>query len=353
MAGNEDIKFMRRCIDLASAAEGLTYPNPLVGSVIVHDGIIIGEGYHLKAGEAHAEVNAINSVRDRGLLKNSTLYVNLEPCSHFGKTPPCADLIISEDIRKIVIGTVDTSKKVSGRGIQKLKDAGCEVVTGVLEEDCRRLNIRFFTFNEKRRPYIILKWAQSADGFIDIDRGKDQPSGPYWITGSAEKNLVHRWRAAEQSILAGASTVRTDNPLLNVREWTGSDPLRLILSSSGKLGEDPALFKTKGMSTVFTCNREACFKNAETVILEAGTAASDQITKYLYDAGIQSMMIEGGAATINHFISEGLWDEARIFYGKEYFKRGVHAPDINGVLSDRIIFSGSRLEVLFNGMNSH
>jgi diaminohydroxyphosphoribosylaminopyrimidine deaminase/5-amino-6-(5-phosphoribosylamino)uracil reductase len=210
--------FMRRCLELASGAEGITYPNPMVGCVIVHENKIIGEGYHLKPGGPHAEVIAINSVPDKARLKASTLIVNLEPCSHFGKTPPCADFIISNSIPRVVIGTMDTSEKVSGRGIALLKDAGCEVISGVLEKECRWLNRRFFTFHEKKRPYIVLKWAQSADGYIDIQRSEDHKTGPNWITGKPEKVLVHKWRASEQAILVGAGTVNADDPKLDVQD---------------------------------------------------------------------------------------------------------------------------------------
>jgi diaminohydroxyphosphoribosylaminopyrimidine deaminase/5-amino-6-(5-phosphoribosylamino)uracil reductase len=202
MEEKDDIKFMRRCRELASKAEGLTYPNPMVGSVIVHDRKIIGEGYHLKAGEPHAEVNAINSVSDKAKLKSSALYVNLEPCSHFGKTPPCADFIISKSIPRVIIGTVDTSERISGQGLIRLRDAGCEVVSGVLEDECRRLNRRFFTFHEKRRPYIILKWAQSADGYLDISRSEDHKIEPTWITGKSERVLVHKWRHLNRQFLS-------------------------------------------------------------------------------------------------------------------------------------------------------
>ncbi len=245
MPQKDDMKFIERCLELASKSEGRTYPNPLVGSVIVHNGRIIGEGYHLKAGEPHAEVVAINSSRERELFGSSTIYVNLEPCSHYGKTPPCTDLIISSGIRRVVAGTTDTSEKVSGKGIAKLRESGCEVITGVLEDKCRWINRRFFTFHEKKRPYIILKWAQSADGFIDAERSNDRLRKPLWITGNAERVLVHRWRASEQSILAGAGTVRTDDPQLNVRDWTGKDPLRLILSSSGNLDSNSATIQNR------------------------------------------------------------------------------------------------------------
>jgi diaminohydroxyphosphoribosylaminopyrimidine deaminase/5-amino-6-(5-phosphoribosylamino)uracil reductase len=321
MPETDDIKFMKRCLELACRSEGRTYPNPMVGSVIVYEGLIIGEGYHLKAGEPHAEVNAINSVLDKNMLKSATLYVNLEPCAHHGKTPPCTDLIISSGIRRVVAGTIDTSEKVSGRGVAKLKESGCEVITGVLEEDCRWINRRFFTFHEKKRPYIILKWAQSGDGFIDIERKKNRIREPKWITGNAERVLVHRWRASEQSILAGAGTIRTDNPKLNVRDWTGKDPLRLILSSSGKLNSNSSLFGTNGINIVFTHNADAKIKNSVIVKLDEKSSSSVQIADYLYSTGIQSVLIEGGAKVISHFISSGLWDEARIFSGKENFEK--------------------------------
>jgi diaminohydroxyphosphoribosylaminopyrimidine deaminase/5-amino-6-(5-phosphoribosylamino)uracil reductase len=351
MPENDDIKFMNRCLELASKSEGRTYPNPLVGSVIVHEGLIIGEGYHHKAGEPHAEVNAINSVKDKNLLKSATLYVNLEPCPHHGKTPPCTELIISKGIRRVVIGTIDTSEKVSGKGITMLKESGCEVVTGVLEENCRWINRRFFTFHEKKRPYIILKWAESADGFLNAERSKDHIREPLWITGQAEKVLVHRWRASEQSILAGAGTVRADDPKLNVRDWTGNDPLRLILSSSGDLDSRSALFRTNGINIVFTHNADAKIANAVMVKLNDNRSSSLQIADYLYSTGIQSVLIEGGAKVLNHFISSGLWDEARIFYGKDYFEKGIKAPLIEGKNLSRVFFSRSSMEVILNERN--
>ena len=348
MPEKDDIKFMRRCLDLALKAEGKTYPNPLVGSVLVHEGRIIGEGYHLKAGEPHAEANAIASVTDKNLLRSSTLYVNLEPCSHYGKTPPCADLIISSGIKRVVVGTPDTSDKVSGRGITKLHIAGCEVITGVLEEECRWINRRFFTFHEKKRPYIILKWAQSADGFLDAARTKDQIRKPLWITGNAERVLVHRWRSVEQSILAGAGTVRTDNPQLNVREWTGENPLRLILSSSGNIDGDSALFRTNGINIVFTHNAEANVADAVMVKLNDRCISAVQIADHLYQSDIQSVLIEGGAQVLNHFISSGMWDEARIFRGREYYKKGPEAPFIEGKTLKYVLFSRSSMELIFN-----
>jgi diaminohydroxyphosphoribosylaminopyrimidine deaminase/5-amino-6-(5-phosphoribosylamino)uracil reductase len=350
MTETDNNKFMRRCLELASKAEGLTYPNPMVGSVVVYDGKIMGEGYHLRSGESHAEVNAINSVSDKTKLKLSTLYVNLEPCSHFGKTPPCADFIISNGIPRVVIGTIDTSEKVSGKGVTTLREAGCEVRSGILEADCRRLNRRFFTFHEKRRPYITLKWAKSADGYLDIIRSGDHKREPNWITGKPERVLVHKWRASEQAILVGAGTVRTDNPRLNVREWNGPDPLKLILSSSGSLTIGSSVNNTNKKTVVFTHNSTAVIPDLVKVILKEDTASSGQICEYLYSSGIQSLFIEGGAEVLNHFISTGLWDEARVFTGEEHFTEGVKAPVISGILFSKTIYSGSILEIyLKNG----
>ena len=345
MTETDDIKFMRRCLELASKAEGLTYPNPMAGCVIVYDGKILGEGYHLRSGESHAEINAIISVSDKAKLNLSTLYVNLEPCSHFGKTPPCADFILSSSIPRIVIGTIDTSEKVSGKGINRLRDAGCKVETGILETECRRLNRRFFTFHEKRRPYITLKWAQSADGYLDILRTGDHKKEPTWITGKPERVLVHKWRACEQAILAGAGTVRADDPKLNVREWHGPDPLKFILSSSGSFNKGQSVNNTNNEVVVFTHNSNADVPEAVKVILKKDVPSSIQICDYLYSSGIQSLLIEGGADVLNHFISTGFWDEARIFTGWDHFRGGVKSPMINGRLFSKTVFSGSSLEI--------
>jgi diaminohydroxyphosphoribosylaminopyrimidine deaminase/5-amino-6-(5-phosphoribosylamino)uracil reductase len=348
MAETEDNKFMKRCLELAAKAEGLTYPNPMVGSVIVHQGKIIGEGFHLKAGEPHAEVNAINSVSDKLKLKNSSLYVNLEPCSHFGKTPPCADFIISNGIRRIVIGTIDTSEKVSGEGVLRLRNAGCEVITGVLDEECRRLNKRFFMFHEKKRPYITLKWAQSADGYLDIFRTENQMIGPNWISGKPERVLVHKWRACEQAILIGGGTSRVDNPKLNVRDWKGPDPLRLVLSSSGLVRNGFSENEITGTEVVFTHNTDTEIPKVKKVKLDKSISSSLQIAEYLFNSGIQSLFIEGGASVLNHFISTGMWDEARIFTGMKDFKEGVRAPVLNGIHLSSTDFHGSSLGIYLN-----
>jgi diaminohydroxyphosphoribosylaminopyrimidine deaminase/5-amino-6-(5-phosphoribosylamino)uracil reductase len=347
MAATGDLKFMQRCLDLAIKAEGGTYPNPLVGSVIVHEGEIIGEGYHMKAGGPHAEVKAIDSVTDKRMLAFSSIYVNLEPCSHFGKTPPCADLIVSHKIPEVVVGTTDTSSKVSGRGLAILREAGCRVILGVAEDDCRKINKRFFTFHEKKRPYISLKWAQSADGFIDIDKEIRNRTGPGWITGKPERILVHKWRAAEQAILVGAGTVRVDNPRLNVREWRGSDPLRVILTGSGILPGELAMNNVIGSQVIFSFFPEKINLPGSVVVkLNNHESSAVQILDYLYRWGIQSLFIEGGAGVLNHFISLGLWDEARIFTGDQIYGNGVKAPEIGGTIFLKTKFSSSRLEML-------
>ena len=341
-----DIKYMRRCLELAAKAEGLTYPNPLVGSVIVHNNSVIGEGYHIRAGEPHAEVNAINSVSDKSVLKSSTLYVNLEPCSHFGKTPPCSDLIINHGIKNVVIGTVDTSTVVSGKGIEKLRNAGCNVIVGILDNECRFLNRRFFTNIEKKRPYVILKWAQSTDGYIDRIRIMGNDNKPVWITGNPEKVLVHRWRACEQAILAGAGTIRADNPQLNVREWTGSQPLKVVLSRSGNVGQNSAFASPDGTFVVFTSDINIDLPEEAKVLLDNNKPAAAQIMDYLHYAGIQSLFVEGGAEVLNHFIETGYWDEARVFTGNFPFIDGIKAPYLRDMkLKEKHKFGKSDLDI--------
>jgi diaminohydroxyphosphoribosylaminopyrimidine deaminase/5-amino-6-(5-phosphoribosylamino)uracil reductase len=348
MQGEEDAKFMRRCLDLALRGEGMTRPNPMVGAVVVHKGIIIGEGYHIRAGGPHAEVLAIGSVKDRSLLKDSVLYVSLEPCSHHGKTPPCTDLIIESGIPRIVAGTGDTSEKVSGRGFDKLRSAGREVVTGILEAECRWVNRRFFTFNEKKRPYITLKWARSADGFIDTDRPKGEGTGPYWITGKPERVLVHKWRAEEEAILAGAGTVRTDNPALNVRLWGGNDPLKIILTGSGNLNDYLTFKGTSSTTYVFSYRNEKTTGNSVWVRLDSNVPAAIFIASFLYGHGVQSLLIEGGAMVLGLFIENSMWDEARIFTGFSGFGNGVKEPAIKGRTISVRDFDASRLEILEN-----
>lgn len=349
MENRADKLHMQRCLELAGMALGRTYPNPVVGSVIVHNGRIIGEGYHHKAGETHAEVNAIDSVSDRSLLRNSTLYVNLEPCSHYGRTPPCAERIIAEGIPRVVIGTTDTSKKVSGRGAEMLRKAGCEVVTGVCEEESRYINRRFFTFHEKKRPYVVLKWAMSADGFIDINRPPGSPVEPYWITGMTERVLVHRWRATEQVIVAGGGTVRSDNPSLNVRHWAGRDPVKVIISQSGVLDKSSRVFEGDAGVLLYTAGGEVSYRG--TRVIPVNGSEEDialEVLSSLYGLGYQSVFVEGGRRVLEMFIGSGLWDEARVFRGFVSWGEGLKAPEISGKIMSETRFSGSVLETIHN-----
>ena len=314
---------------MAKNGLGTTYPNPLVGSVIVYEDKIIGEGWHRKAGEPHAEVNAINAVEDKSLLTKSTIYVSLEPCSHFGKTPPCADLIVTHKIPNVVIGTIDPNEKVAGNGIKKLMEAGANVTVGVLEEECYELNKRFFTFHNKKRPYIILKWAETADGFIAPSTKKEQK--PVWITNAYSRQLVHKWRTEEQAILVGTQTVLDDNPSLNARDFFGNNPIRIVLDKSGKID---ANFHVKD-NTIKTLilTESIAFQSTENCIYEQCQFNENLIENtlaILVKHQIQSVIIEGGSQTIQSFINKNLWDEARVFKGKSTFENGVKAPTIRG-----------------------
>ena len=324
-------KFMKRCLEMAKNGLGLVYPNPMVGSVIVHNGVIIGEGWHQKAGAPHAEVNAIDAVKDKSLLPESTLYVNLEPCSHYGKTPPCADLIISHAIKKVVIGAVDTNSKVGGKGIKRLKDHGVEVVVSVLEEEARELNKRFFTFHEKKRPYVILKWAQSQDGFIFPDSKIVQKGLPFWISNSYSLQRVHQWRSEEASILVGKHTVQQDNPKLNVRDFSGNSILRIAIDRKLELSGSLNFFDGSSDTIIYNELKDEIIGQLSFVKLDFSKEIISQIMTDLYKKEIQSLIIEGGAFTLNSFIASGLWDEARVFKGSQLFKNGLKAP----VLDDR------------------
>ena len=331
-------KYIKRCIKLAKNGLGTTYPNPLVGSVIVHKNSIIGEGWHQKAGAPHAEVNAVNSVKDESLLKKSTIYVSLEPCSHFGKTPPCSDLIIAKGIKKVVIGTIDPFAEVAGRGIKKLMEAGCEVQVGVLEQECQDLNKRFFTFHQKKRPYIILKWAQTIDGFIapKIQEKRE----PVWITNQYSKQLVHKWRSEEQSILVGTNTAIADNPKLNTRLWKGENPVRVVIDKDLKIPQESALFDGTIKTIVLTENeKKSDNNNLAFEKLDFQQALPNQICEVLYRHNLQSVIIEGGARTLQTFIDNNLWDEARVFTGISEFHKGVKAPEFSGKM-----FSKTTLE---------
>lgn len=331
MAVNIHEKYIKRCLQLAENGLGSTYPNPMVGSVIVYENKIIGEGWHQKAGEAHAEVNAVNSVKNPELLKKSTIYVSLEPCSHFGKTPPCSDLIIAKGIKKVVVATVDPFAEVAGRGIKKLMEAGCDVMLGVLEKEAQELNKRFFTFHNKKRPYIILKWAQTEDGFIAPLKREDR--APVWISNRYSKQLVHKWRAEEQSILVGTKTAIDDNPKLNTRLHAGNNPVRVVIDRSGKIPADSAIFDGSIKTIVIAESipkKEA--KNIEYRQADFTENLPEQIGKILFQENLQSVIIEGGLQTLQSFIDAGLWDEARVFTGNVQLKEGISAPKFQGKL---------------------
>jgi diaminohydroxyphosphoribosylaminopyrimidine deaminase/5-amino-6-(5-phosphoribosylamino)uracil reductase len=344
-----DNKFMARAIELAELGIGNVAPNPMVGCVIVNKGKIIGEGYHQEFGKAHAEVNAINSVINRDLLSESTLYVNLEPCSHFGKTPPCSDLIIRERIPNVVIGTFDPFDKVAGTGIEKLKNAGCNVRVGILEDECKDLNRRFFTFHEKKRPYIILKWAQSEDGFIDIDRTVEYFGQPTWITNEISRITVHKMRSEESAILVGTNTALKDNPSLTVRVWSGKQPLRLVIDRDLRLPVDLELFNQNYTTLVFTSKHADSKPNREYQKIDFDGSEIEQILNILYQRNILSLIVEGGGELLQSFINSSLWDESYIFIGRRLFQKGVQAPKITGMPQFQNDLDGSSLYVYRNG----
>ena len=336
-------KYMKRCLELAVKGLGHVAPNPMVGCVIVYEDEIIGEGYHEQYGQAHAEVNAINSVKNKDLLKKSTLYVNLEPCSHFGKTPPCADLITEHKIPYVVIGSMDTNSLVSGRGIEKLAKAGIEVKVGILEEECKKLNKRFFTFHEKKRPYIILKWAQTADGFIDVKRKEESTSKPIQISNSDSKKLLHLWRSQEQAIVIGTNTALLDNPQLTVREVDGKNPLRITVDKWLRIPRDFHLFDQSTPTIIFTSVEEPSKSNLEYIKIDFEKPVIPEILDELYKRNIHSLMVEGGELFLNSFIDEGLWDAARVFISEKELGKGVSAPILkqNPVVRENI--SGDKL----------
>lgn len=313
-----DESFMARCLQLASLGLGQVQPNPMVGSVIVANQKIIGEGWHRKYGEPHAEINALHSVTDQQLLSSSTLYVNLEPCSHFGKTPPCADAIIANHIPKVVIGNVDPNEKVNGGGIAKLKQAGVEVVTHVLDDECRKLNRRFFTYHQKKRPYIILKWAQTADGFMDVERDANGNADPYWITNQELRALTHKWRSEEDAIIVGFNTWKHDQPQLNTRLFPGKDPKAFVISRKSE--------------------------NSSAIPFDILPWALDEIMAILHDRKIQSVIVEGGKKTLEHFIEQDLWDEARILTGDQKWGRGLPAPKLPFSPDEELIIMNHKIE---------
>ncbi|MEO5571180.1 MAG: bifunctional diaminohydroxyphosphoribosylaminopyrimidine deaminase/5-amino-6-(5-phosphoribosylamino)uracil reductase RibD [Bacteroidia bacterium] len=343
--------YMRRCIELAAKGLGSAAPNPLVGCVIVHDSKIIGEGYHAIYGQHHAEVNAINSVKDKNLLEKSTMYVTLEPCSHFGKTPPCSDLIIRHKIPEVIIGNIDPFTKVDGRGIKRLTQSGIKVTTGVLKKECRFMNRRFLVFHEEKRPYIILKWAQSKDNFIapsvksyvktqriaeqkthKISRmtGKDIKEKIHWISNEYSRMLSHKWRSEEASVLVGTTTAEKDNPELTVRNWSGKNPVRLVIDKNLRLKSSLHLFDQKVKTIIYTSKSKNSSENLEFVTIIFNDNVLKQLVDHLYKENIQSLIIEGGTHLLQSFIENKLWDEARVFTGDSVLNDGVKAPAISG-----------------------
>ena len=334
---------MRRCLELASKGLENVSPNPMVGSVIVYENTIIGEGYHKEYGREHAEVNAIASVKDKSLLKDSTLYVNLEPCAHFGKTPPCSNLIIEHKIPKVVIGCVDTFSDVNGKGIIKMEKAGIEVNVGILEKESQELNKRFFTFHEKKRPYLILKWAESKDGFI---APKDQTT-PLWMTSYESKKLVHQFRSEEDAILVGRVTAEKDNPSLTVRELDGENPVRIVIDKDMKLSEKLNLFNNEAKTIIFNTQKTKIIDSNYYVKIEHKNLINNVLNE-LYKQNIQSLIIEGGTKTLQSFIDENLWDEARIFTANKMLVEGVKSPNIEGEIIYETILNEDQFEIIKN-----
>ena len=328
-------KYIKRCLQIAKNGLSAAMPNPSVGAVIVYSDMIIGEGFTSKYGGSHAEVNAINSVVDKTLLAKSTLYVSLEPCSHFGKTPPCCYLIIDNKIPNVVIGITDSNSKVAGQGIKKLIEAGINVTVGILEKECYESNIRFFTFHEKKRPYIILKWAETQNGYIAPLTKNEQK--PVWITNEYSRQLVHKWRSEEKAILVGTQTVIDDNPKLNVRNWSGKNPVRIVLDLKNRLPAN---------SKVFSNDQKTIIINDKNINVKNNIA--QEIANFLQDQNIQSVIIEGGRHTIQTFIDGNIWDEARVFVSNTFFENGTKAPIINKSLKSEIKIFDDRLLIFKN-----
>lgn len=339
---------MQRCIELARLGAGSVSPNPMVGCVIVCGNEIVGEGFHRKYGEAHAEVNAVNSVATPELLKESTLYVSLEPCAHHGRTPPCTGLIIEKQIPRVVIGAADSSPEVAGRGIKKLKEAGIEVVSGVLGQECRELNKRFSTFHEKKRPYIILKWAQTSDGFIDIARESSDYGEPNWITGDLALRLVHKIRAEEDAIIVGTNTALKDNPSLSVRNWAGESSLRIVIDKELKLPETLKFFDGTQKTLILNALKTEKEDLTEWFKLDFSKDILPQILSELFSRKILSLIVEGGRQLLESFIRDGLWDEAHVFSGNKFFFSGIEAPKIQGVQTACELLDYDRLFIFRN-----
>lgn len=337
-----DEQMMFRCLELAALGKGNVAPNPMVGAVIIHDGKIIGEGYHEQFGGPHAEVNAVNSVENHNLLSESTIYVTLEPCSHFGKTPPCADLLVEKKFKRVVVGTLDSHAKVYKKGIKRLEDQGIDVTVGVCEKQCIELNRAFFTFHEKKRPYVILKWAQTKNGLIDNSAGKTGEVS--WISAPETQVRVHKWRSEVDTILVGKNTVLNDNPTLTVRAVAGKNPMRILLDSQLSVPEGANIFDHQVKTIVFNTLEESVVNGVERIKLKK--VNPETVLEALYNRNIQSMMIEGGRTVLQSFIDANLWDEARIITGATTFESGTKAPHINGQKMKEEMYFGDHISYI-------
>ena len=341
---------MFRCIALAKNGLGTTAPNPTVGCVITYENKIIGEGFTSPFGGPHAEVNAVNSVKDTSILSKATIYVTLEPCAHYGKTPPCVNLILKHKIPTVVIGLIDPNKKVAGKSVTLLKNAGHTVKVGVLKKECNEHHKRFLTFQNKQRPYIILKWAETLDGFIAPKKSaRNKVPKPFWITNTYSKQLVHKWRAEEQAILVGTSTALEDNPKLTIRDWNGINPIRVVIDNELKIPTTNYLFDTLVKTIVITTSTDTT-TYTDGVFYEVVSFKNLplEICNILYKHQINSIIIEGGSKTLQSFIDTNFWDEARIFKGNTSFTDGVTAPKISGKLMETKNVLNDKLTIVKN-----
>jgi len=336
--------YMQRCLQLAGYGNGFVSPNPMVGAVLVSGDRIIGEGFHKKAGGPHAEVEAIRCTGDEEQLLSATLYVNLEPCSHFGKTPPCTSLILEKKIPRVVVGMKDPFERVNGSGIQLLRENGVEVCCGLLENECRHLNRRFLTFHEKKRPYVTLKWAQTSDGYIGSTEKKID------ISNSLSGIYSHKLRHTEDGILVGAGTIRTDNPKLNNRKWTGKSPVRVIIDPNGSLLAQSAyhVFDGSQRTIVITQQEETDYPNSEVIRISTGASFIPEVLSALFDSGLQSLLVEGGARILGMFLESGIWDECHIFKAPLRLGGGVTAPGIPRGIIREIDLQDNKLSIVRN-----
>lgn len=334
---------MQRCLQLALKGLGNVAPNPMVGCVIVNNNRIIGEGYHRQCGQAHAEVNAIRSVSDESLLAESTLFVNLEPCSHFGKTPPCADLIIEKKIPSVVFGCYDPNPQVAGRGEKRLTSAGVVVIAGLMQKESSFLNRRFITFHSKQRPYIILKWAQSADGFMALNESKQ-----VWLSNHQSKTLSHQWRTEESAILVGRNTVSIDDCELTARLFAGNNPVRVVIDRHLSLSSAHKIFNNQARTVIFNDEKSGTEENLVFIRIDFNENVIRQILRHLYQINVLSVIIEGGAQTLQHFIEENIWDEARIITTPHFLHNGLSAPQVSGATVNERDLNGDQLTVIIN-----